>query len=97
MKKKKETYDFMSDARRTIKGLLERARCGGEIEDGKVFVTIAADYSTGELLSTADGNTNEVATMIALYIKKLNLKEKVDRAFKYMSEDSEISQLLLED
>lgn len=86
----------MSYARRTIKGLLERARCGEKIGDGKVFVAIAADYSAGELLSTADGNTNEVAAMIALYIKKLNIKEKVDRAFKYMSEDSEISQLLLE-
>ena len=94
MKNKKETYDFMSDARSTIKGLLERARCGGEIEDGKVFVTIAADYSTGELLSTADGNTNEVAAMIALYIKKLNLTEKVDRAYEDISKDIEILRLL---
>ena len=44
---KKETYYFMSDARRTIKGLLERARCGEKIGDGKILVTIASDFSTG--------------------------------------------------
>ena len=84
----------MSDARSTIKELIGRKRCGGEIGGGQVLVTIAADYSTGELLSTADGNTNEVAAMMALYIKKLNLKEKVDIAYEDISKDIEILCLL---
>ena len=52
---KKETYDFMSDARRTIKELIWRARCGGEIGSEQILVTIAVYYSTGEVLSTAEG------------------------------------------
>lgn len=91
---KKETYDFMSDARRTIKELIGRAHCGGEIGGEQVLVTIAADYSTGDILSTADGDDNKVAAMMAMYIKKINLKEKVDRAYESISEDSEILRLL---
>ena len=92
---KKETYDFMSDARSTIKELIGRKRCCGEkIGGGQVLVTIAADYSTGELLSTADGNTSEIAAIMALYIKKLNLKEKVDMAYEDISKDIEILCLL---
>ena len=83
--KKKETYDFMSDARRTIKELIGRAHSGVEKwEGGKVFVTTAADFSTGYLLTTADGDVDEIAAIMALYIKRLNLKEKVDRAYEHI-------------
>ena len=84
MKKEKETYDFMSDVRSTVKGLLERARCGGRIGEGKVIMTIAVDFLEEESFYSSEGSANEVAATMAMFIKKLNLKEKVDRAYEHI-------------
>lgn len=94
----KETYDFMSDARSTFNGLFERARCGGDCIGGKkVLVTIAADLPEYKIFARTEGDANEVAAMIAVYIKKLNLQEKVKSGLEFIEQNGGISQLLLDD
>lgn len=95
---KKKTYDFMSDARSTFNGLFERAQCGGDcIGENKVLVTIAADLQEDKIFARTEGAANEVAAMIAAYIKKINLQEKVKSGLEFIERNGCISQLLHED
>lgn len=94
----KETYDFMSDARSTFNGLFERAQCGGDCIGGKkVLVTIAADLTEYKIFARTEGAANEVASIIAAYIKKLNIQEKVKSGLEFIEQNGCISQLLRED
>ena len=63
----------------------------------KVLVTIADDLSEYKMFARTEGAASEVAAMMSVYIKKLNLQEKVNMGFEFMEENGGISQLLLED
>lgn len=78
-----ESYDFMADAKATIKGLIGRTKEHGLFErddDGRVLVCIAIDFESEKSFFTANGRENLVVAGIVGNIIQNGLSEKVKDA-----------------
>lgn len=78
-----ESYDFMADAKATIKGLIDRAKEHGLFEqddDKRVLVCIAMDIESEKSIFTANGRENLVVAGIVGNIIHNGLSEKVKKA-----------------
>lgn len=78
-----ESYDFMADAKATIKGLIGRTKEHGLFkrdDDGRVLVCMAIDFESEKLIFTANGRENLVVAGIVGTIIHNGLSEKVKKA-----------------
>lgn len=78
-----ESYDFMADAKATIKGLIGRTKEHGLFkrdDDGRVLVCIAIDIESEKSIFTANGIENLVVAGIVGNIIHNGLSEKVKKA-----------------
>lgn len=78
-----ESYDFMADAKATIKGLIGRTKEHGLFkrdDDGRVLVCIAIDFESEKSIFTANGRENLVVAGIVGSIILNGLSEKVKKA-----------------
>lgn len=78
-----ESYDFMADAKATIKGLIGRTKEHGLFkrdDDGRVLVCIAFDIESEKSIFTANGIENLVVAGIVGNIIHNGLSEKVKKA-----------------
>lgn len=78
-----ESYDFMADAKATIKGLIGRTKEHGLFErddDGRVLVCIAIDIESEKSIFTANGRENLVVAGIVGNIIHNGLSEKLKKA-----------------
>lgn len=85
-KKEKEAYDFMTYVQGSIKEIIDRLYIKDDDSEKRVLITMAADFSTGDVQFTAHGKREYVALMAAIGYKHLNMKEKMHLAHKIIKE-----------
>lgn len=86
-KKEKEVYDFMADARASIKGLIQRMDYKEDDSEERVLITIAIDFSKGDRLQTAHGKDSSIAAALAMYMRRFKIEGKVKRALELFDKE----------
>lgn len=84
---KKEVYDFMADARASIHGLIQRMDYKEDDSEERVLITIALDFSTGDILHTAHGKESAIAAALAMYMRRCKIEGKVKRSLELFDEE----------
>lgn len=86
-KKEKEMYDFIADARASIYGLIQRMDYKEDDSEERVLITIALDFSTGDILQTAHGKESAIAAALAMYMRRCKIEGKVKRSLELFDEE----------
>ena len=86
-KKEKEVYDFIADAQASIKGLIQRMDYKEDDSEERVLITIALDFSTGDMSYTAHGKESAIAAALAMYMRRFNIEGKVKRSLEWFDEE----------